>query len=271
MDCKVRKKIGNGVHPTVALFSQTNWVAQQLDQASARHISQTARKIVHDLSERELRALPADLRQRLLSYIKNGRITEADRKAVNKLLTAEQVEVRYRETITIKGSDEFADTTKAHLSQLAKMPIGRKLLDSICQSGKTVTIVYTDRVSEAPPSDFKAAIPKGKTMKWFDLWGNEKKIRGTGKGSDTIIKYNPSFTTSTQAKDWKKNPPEITLAHELIHAHDSAYGQLDPDEVDGVRNYERQAVGLAPYESREFTENKFRLAWDKPLPLRMRY
>lgn len=271
MACKARKKSGTANIPTVALLSQTTWVTQQLDQASARHIGQIARKIVHELSERELRTLPADLRQRLLSHIKNGRITAADRKAVNKLLTSEQVEVRYRETITIKGSGEFTDATKTHLSQLAKMPIGRKLLDSICQSGKSVTIVHTDRVSEAPPSDFKAAIPKGKMLRWFDLWGNEKNIRGTGKGSDTVIKYNPSFTCSTQAKDWKKNPPEITLAHELIHAHDSAYGQLDPDEIDGVRNYERQAVGLAPYENREFTENKFRLAWSQPLPLRMHY
>ncbi|MBL8190136.1 MAG: hypothetical protein JNK38_19125 [Acidobacteria bacterium] len=271
MAYKARKQNETVGAPPVALFSQATWVTQQLDQASARQIGQIARKIVHDFSDRELRALPADLRQRLLSNLKNGRITQADRKAVDKLLTAELVEVRYREAITIKGTGEFAATTQAHLSLLAKLSIGRKLLDSICQSGKSVTIIHTDRVSEAPPNDFKAAIPKGKTLKWFDLWGHEKTIRGTGKGSDTIIKYNPTFTCSHQTKDWNHNPPEISLAHELIHAHDSAYGRLDPDEVDGVRNYERQAVGLAPYENKEFTENKFRQAWSKPLPLRMRY
>lgn len=271
MACKARKQNETVSVPPVALFSQTTWVTQQLDQATPRQVGQIARKIVLGFSDRELRALPADLRQRLLSHLKNGRVTEADRKAVNKLLTAELVEVKYRETITIKGTGEFTKATQAHLCLLAKLAIGRKLLDSICQSGKSVTIVHTDRVSEAPPNDFKAAIPKGKMLRWFDLWGNEKTIRGTGKGSDTVIKYNPAFTFSNQAKDWKNNPPEITLAHELIHAHDSAYGRLDPDEVDGVRNYERQAVGLAPYENKEFTENKFRQAWSKPLPLRARY
>lgn len=271
MASKARKKNRAINTPTVALLSQTTWIARQLDQASERHIGQVARKIVNGLSEREIRALPQDVRRRLLDRLKKGRITEADRKAVAKLLTAELVEIKYQEKITIKGSTEFADMTRIHLSQLAKIPIGCKLLDSICKSGKSVTIVHTDRVSEAPPTDFKAAIPKGKSLKWFDLWGNEKTIRGTGKGSDTIIKYNPSFTCSHRTRDWKNHPPEIALAHELIHADDSAYGRLDPDESDGVRNYERQAVGLAPYENKEFTENKFRMAWRIPLPLRTRY
>jgi hypothetical protein len=57
----------------------------------------------------------------------------------------------------------------------------------------------------------------------------------------------------------------------LIHAHDAAYGQLDPDVTEGVRNYERQAVGLPPYEDKEFTENGFRAAWKNPLPARTEY
>ncbi len=271
MATNVRKKSRDINVPPVALLSQTTWIGQQLDQVVERQKGQVARKIVLDLSETELRALPQDIRQRLLSYLKNGRITEADRKAVNKLLTAELVEVSYRGKITIKGSSEFTQTTHIHLCQLAQVPLGRKLINSLCKSGRSVTILHTDRVSEAPPTDFKAAIPKGKALKWFDLWGNEKVIRGTGKGSDTIIKYNPAFTCSHRTKDWKNYPPEIALAHELIHADDSAYGRLDPDEIDGVRNYERQAVGLPPYESKEFTENKFRLAWTTPLPLRTCY
>jgi hypothetical protein len=271
MATNARKKSRDLNTPSVALLSQSTWIGQQLDQVPEGHKGQVARKIVLALSETEIRALPVDCRKRLLSHLKNGRITEADRKAVNKLLTAELVEVKYREKITIKGETEFANITHDHLCRLAKASLGRKLLESICKSGKSVTIIHTDRVSEAPPTDFKAAIPKGKALKWFDLWGNEKTIRGTGKGSDTVIKYNPSFAFSRQTDDWKNHPPEIALAHELIHADDSAYGRLDPDEVDGVRNYERQAVGLTPYENKEFTENKFRLAWSKPLPLRTTY
>jgi hypothetical protein len=44
---------------------------------------------------------------------------------------------------------------------------------------------------------------------------------------------------------------------------------MDPEEFDGVRNYERQAIGLAPYEGKEFTENKMRN--ELSIPARLRY
>lgn len=257
--------------PAVALLSQATWVNQQLDQASWRHVGTTARKIVDALSEEELRLLPQETRQRLMRQLSSGRITEANRKAVNKLLTAEMVEIEYQQRIIIKGPSEFVDRTKSHLTNLAQLPIGQELLRSLHKSGKSVIIVPTDRISEAPPDDFKAAVPKGKVLKWQDLWGKEKRMRGTGKGSNTTIKYNPSFTCSFGSADHKKQPPEIALAHELIHADDAAHGQLDPDELNGVRNYERQAVGLPPYEGKYFTENKFRATWHPPLPSRNHY
>ncbi len=257
--------------PTVALLSQATWVNQQLDQASWRHVGSTARKIVDSLSAAELRLLPQQTRQRLMSHLSSGRITNASRKAVDKLLTVELVEVEYQQRITIKGPSEFVDKTKSHLTSLASLPIGQELFNSLRQSGKNVTIIPTDRVSEAPPDDFKAAVPKGKILKWRDIWGGEKVMRGTGKGSNTTIKYNPSLSCSMDTIDRRKFPPEIALAHELIHADDAAHGRLEPDEINGVRNYERQAVGLPPYEGKQFTENKFRASWHSPLPPRNSY
>jgi hypothetical protein len=46
---------------------------------------------------------------------------------------------------------------------------------------------------------------------------------------------------------------------------------MDPEYRDGIRNYERQAIGLPPYDQKEFTENKMRAAWSEPQPLRPRY
>jgi len=264
-------KKNNTSNPTVALLSQATWVNQQLDQASWRHVGSAARKIVDALSAEEIRLLPEETRQRLMRHISAGRITPANRRAVNKLLTAQLIEVEYQQRIVIKGPAEFVDKTKSHLATLAKLNLGRELLASLCASGKRVTIVPTDRVSEAPPDDFKAAVPKGKTLKWQDLGGKEKILRGTGAGSNTTIKYNPALTCSYDATDWRKHPPEIALAHELIHADDSAYGRLEPDEINGVRNYERQAVGLPPYEEKYFTENKFRASWKMALPPRTQY
>ena len=270
MPLKLSKK-GKESEPPVALLSQASWVNQQLDQASWRQIGTVARKIVNSHSSEELRLLPAETRQRLMGHLSAGRITPAGRKAVNKLLTVELVEVEYQHRIIIKGPSDFVDKTRSHLTILDRLPLGQELLNSLRQSGKRVTIVPTDRVSEAPPEDFRAAVPKGKILKWRDIWGGEKTMRGTGKGSNTTIKYNPTFGCAVDPTDRRKIPPEIALAHELIHADDAAYGRLEPDEVNGVRNYERQAVGLPPYESKHFTENRFRASWHPPLPPRNRY
>lgn len=243
-------------------FGQTSW---------QRNSSTDARKIVESLSDSEARLLPKETRERLLQSLKAGRITQADSKAINKLLSCELTELEYQQRIVIKGAADFISITKTHLNNLSLIPIGRKLLSSLYKSGKQVLIVPSDRVCEAPPDNFKAAILKGRKLKWFDLSGKEKTIKGTGLGSDTTIKYNPSFSCSNKGADWQKSPPEIALAHELIHADDSAYGRLDPDEIGGIKNYERQAVGLLPYEDKEFTENKFRAAWVTPIPLRTKY
>lgn len=257
--------------PKVGLCAQTTWINQQLDQASWRLRDSLARQIVNSLSPDELRRLPPATRRRLKTHLTAGRISDADRRAVNKLLTAELVEADYQRRIVIKGSRDFVETTRAHLTNLAQLPIGQQLLRRLHKSGKLVTIIQTDRVSEAPPEDFRSALAKGKRFKWRDISGKEKSIIGTGRGSNTTVKYNPSLTCSCATAGWRKSPPEIGLAHELIHAHDAAYGQLDPDVTEGVRNYERQAVGLPPYEDKEFTENGFRAAWKNPLPARTEY
>ncbi len=257
--------------PSVGLCSQVGWINQQLDRASWRSRDGVARKIVSSRSADELRVLPPETRNRLRNYLTAGRISDADRRAVNKLLTAELVEVEYQRGIVIRGSRDFVDTTRTHLSNLAKLPIGRKLLLSLHSSGKLVTIIETVRVSEAPPDDFRSALARGKRLKWKDISGKEKSILGAGKGSNTTIKYNPHLACSCRAEAWRKSPPEVGLAHELIHANDAAYGQLDPDVTDGIRNYERQAVGLPPYEDKEFTENGFRSAWKNSLPPRTHY
>lgn len=257
--------------PRVAFVAQATWINDQLAQATWRTRESVARRIVNGLAPEELRALPPDTRHRLREQLSQGRVTDADRRAVNKLLAAEQVEVEYQPRMVIKGSAEFVAKTRAHLGNLAQLSIGRRLLLSLRCSGRRVVITPTDRVSEAPPDDFKGALTKGAMLKWHDRSGKERTIKGAGMGSDTTVKYNPELTCSCVAEAWRKHPPEIGLAHELIHADDAAYGRLDPQEVGGLRNYERQAVGLGQYENKEFTENKFRAAWPTPLPVRTKY
>jgi hypothetical protein len=261
----------NSRHPRVAFVAPATWINEQLEQATWRTRESVARRIVNGLAPEELRALPPDTRYRLREQLSQGRVTDADRRAVDKLLAAEQIEVEYQPGLTIKGSAEFVAKTREHLGNLKRLSIGRSLLLSLRRSGRRVVIIHTDRVSEAPPDDFKSALAKGAVLQWRDQFGKERKIKGVGTGSDTTVKYNPELTCSHVAEAWRKHPPEIGLAHELIHADDAAYGRLDPEEVAGLRNYERQAVGLGPYINKKFTENKFRAAWSTPLAVRTYY
>jgi hypothetical protein len=96
---------------------------------------------------------------------------------------------------------------------------------------------------------------------WMNVWCQMQTIVGDGTGSDVTITYNPRLKQDA--------PAFISLGHELIHADDAAHGRMDPEEFDGVRNYERQAIGLAPYEGKEFTENKMRN--ELSIPARLRY
>lgn len=267
----VLKKKSQTVNLPVALLSQSDLLKKQIDQGAWRQSRVLARNLVNSLSENEIKSLSVDLRHQLTAVLKAGRITNADSKAIKKLVLSELEELEYQRRMVIKGNRDFINTTITHLSNISRVPLGKRLLDSLCESGKQITIIATDRVSEAPPDDFRAAIPKGRQLSWRDLGGREVILKGNGRGSSTTIKYNPAFIFSCRTVTWKKCPPEIALAHELIHADDSAYGRLDPDEINGVRNYERQAVGLAPYENKEFTENKFRATWHPPISPRSQY
>jgi NleD-like pathogen effector protein (putative zinc metallopeptidase) len=180
------------------------------------------------------------------------------------------VEVKYNDGITLKGPQDFVDKTKAHLDKIATTTTGDALLKSLAASGKMTTIVPTTGGNAAPPANWKGALAKDSEMKWTDSSGTERSIKGEGTGSDTTVKYNPD-RTSIGSEDWMKRPPEIGLAHELIHADDAAHGKMDGTSKDGIYNYERQAVGLDPYKDKALTENKIRAEWDPKQPERPRY
>jgi|GEM_PF-2220163 len=244
---------------------------QQLDAASWRDRERLARKLVRSLSLEELRELPAETRRRLQDVLSAGCVSNADRRAVHKILAAELIEVEYQPRLTLKGPQDFIEKTRSHLDQIAATRTGKKLLRSLRRSGRAVRIVPASRVSEAPPDNYRGALAKGTALRWRDRSGKLRSIKGDGTGSDTMIKYDPDRVYSSLAEAWRKQPPAIGLAHELIHADDAAYGRMDPDKTDGVWNFERQAIGLPPFEQKEFTENKFRAEWAERQPARPRY
>lgn len=253
---------------------------RRLDGAWGRPLSGIARQIVAVSSVEDLRRLPAESRHRLREALSLGYAPLKERESLDKILTAELLEklpapelalVDYQQGIVIKGAKDFVEKAQSHLDQIASVPTGGRLLRSLASRGLTVTLIPSSRTNEARPDNYRAAIALGKTLRWKDESGKERTIRGSGVGSNTTIKYNPDIWTIGLAGAWQRQPPAIWLGHELIHADDAAYGRMDPEMIDGVRNYERQAIGLAPYEAKEFTENRLRAEWSEPQPARPRY
>ncbi|HEX5082658.1 MAG TPA: M91 family zinc metallopeptidase [Blastocatellia bacterium] len=266
------------LHPTTCLCAAC--VARRLDGARGRERSLIVRRIVAACSVEELRRLAAEIRHRMRDALSLGFAPVKEREALYKILAADLLEkipaaellaVKYQGGIIIKGDKDFVDKTQRRLEEIAGVPTGAGLLGSLASRGLTVTIVPSSRMSEARPDNYRAAVAPGKALRWTDESGRERAVRGCGSGSNTTIKYNPDLSSIGFAAAWQKQPPAIWLAHELIHADDAAHGRMDPEMIDGVRNYERQAIGLPPYESKEFTENRLRAEWSEPQPPRPLY
>jgi Effector protein len=265
-------------HPSTCLCGQC--LARQLDAASWRERDRAARKILSALSLEDLCRVSAESRHLLREVLSLGYAPREDKEALDKILTAELldkippeklVSVEYQHKTTIKGTEEFAEKVRSLLDSIVSIPIGESLLESLARSGRSITIVPGPRTNDARPDNYRAAVAAGKVLKWRDEAGQERAIRGNGAGSDTTIKYSPDLSSIGSNEAWQRQPPAIWLAHELIHADDAAYGRMDPEYIDGIRNYERQAIGLPPYDQKQFTENKMRAAWSEPQPLRPRY
>ncbi|GAB5536323.1 MAG: hypothetical protein Rubg2KO_25720 [Rubricoccaceae bacterium] len=84
----------------------------------------------------------------------------------------------------------------------------------------------------------------------------------SGPGVGTRINYDPA----KEITQGQRRPPQVALFHELIHAYYNAGGnQLGREdsaaEGNGGRLFELMAVGLPPFDDRQFSENKLREAW----------
>ncbi len=266
------------IHPSTCLC--VSCITKQLDSARSRGRSRVARQIVAAATVEDLSRMRPQSLQQLREALSLGYAPIAESEALDKILTAELLEkipaaelavVEYQRGVVVKGAREFVEKARSHLDQIAHLPTGERLLASLASRGLIVTIVPSSRANEARPDNYRAAVASGKSLTWRDESGRQRTIRGDGSGSNTTIKYNPDLSVIGFAEAWQRQPPAIWLAHELIHADDAAYGRMDPEVVDGVRNYERQAIGLPPYEMKEFTENRLRAEWKEPQPPRVRY
>src|SRR5215510_13109048 len=220
-------------HPVTCLCGLC--IARRLDR------SLIARRIVAASSVEDLCRLTAESRHRLREALSLGYAPVKEREALDKILTAELLEkmpatelvvAEYQRGIVIKGAKDFVEKAQWLLDQIARVPTGGRLLQSLASRGLTVTLVPSSRANEARPDNYRAAVAQGKSLKWRDEPGRQSTVRGSGAGSNTTIKYNPDCSSIGSAEAWQRQPPAIWLAHELIHADDAAYGRMDPEVID---------------------------------------
>ena len=79
----------------------------------------------------------------------------------------------------------------------------------------------------------------------FDVLSNENaSIKGIGSGSE--INYNPwnKYVRDPITKQTTTRPPKVGLAHELGHAWHAHKGTADFNVVNGLSNFERQAMKI---------------------------
>jgi len=181
--------------------------------------------------------------------------------------------ITFGKAIKIEGDKKFQKKTLKALKQIQKTPTGKKLLESLDDSGKHITIKPVKNKKQGnscSPNNFSDG-----------FFGSDGK---PGKGTDSDVYFN-SDRKKIGTQKWEKRPPAIGLAHELIHADQAAHGTFSSGEVDNdnkrdpsdpikivkERKLEVETVGISPNDKRDFTENKIRSEWDPKQPERKWY
>lgn len=168
----------------------------------------------------------------------------------------------YGSAIRLDGDEEFRRKTIAALDEIKGTPSGAALLQSIEDSGKSVTIRETNGGNSENATSFADGLLKQDGTK--------------GTGSDSVVDFNPDRSVIGDGSEpWMNRPASVGLAHELIHSAHDANGTTEFDYSDADKqpqNYELQTVGLAgtkdgaavDYSGNAFTENKIRADLGQP-------
>jgi uncharacterized Zn-binding protein involved in type VI secretion len=127
------------------------------------------------------------------------------------------------------GTDR--DKVEADLQKVYNTPDGKQTIDDINNSGKPVLI--------APPKGYPDKSNGNSCGGGYDGSSKDPKNmdaypppQGTGKGSGSVIGYDPNKDDIAGGKTdpndpvdgWRKRPPGVGLSHELIHADHNANG-----------------------------------------------
>lgn len=144
------------------------------------------------------------------------------------------------------STPEFVEQLNKALAILDQLPTGRALLLEL---------------SHAPNQTLLEEYGGANGLAKFHLTGRRDASGRVGSGSDALVKWNPHFSPSGF-------PPELTLAHELIHSLHArtgriAHGQVDDsDHPDHGINLE-ELVTIGTVGGGVISENALRRDWNR--------
>ena len=160
--------------------------------------------------------------------------------------------------IIISGDPAFQAQVINRLAIMASTPSGMAVLNSINNSGRTMTIVeYTGNNSFCGPADgnFADATRPGQPV--FDglgnpvnhWWGTQQ--TGTGNGSDTVLQLNPNLTLPNSSDPTNPMPNDSIMFHEMNHGAHQMNGTYDGSPLPGWTTTEERntIVGGPPSEA----------------------
>ncbi len=171
--------------------------------------------------------------------------------------TAPHMEVKFGDSITIRGTPTFVNATVAALERLSQTANGQALLRHIDSNPNPIDIV------ESTSGNGFSATNHG---------GAHRSVGApASSGSGGTIRFNPNRTQIGDGLDpWETRPPMVGLHHELFHAYQAQRGTLTTGTVGtgtfaGTRHTDMEAVGLGPHAGDPMTENALRSELGEPI------
>lgn len=159
----------------------------------------------------------------------------------------------YGPGIRIRGTPEFQQTVVQRLRTMETTEAGRTRLARINASGHTMTIVeYAGNNSFCGPADNPGGFTDATRAGGRVYDGNGDPIDnadgtarfGTGRGTDTVVQYNPNLQLPNSLDPGNPMPNDGVLFHEMGHGENMMTGQYDgtPDTHGWTTTEDRNVI-----------------------------
>jgi hypothetical protein len=140
--------------------------------------------------------------------------------------------------ILVYGDQRFRSLVQGRLREIRRTSVGADLMAAIASSGRRVLIlpgqnahgVYELNSGAEPVSRADSSILGSVVLTRYGSLmrdANGRIRRGTGKGSDSIIDFNPYLQIGNPLDPNRPITNDVVLAHELIHALHDLQGRTD--------------------------------------------